>query len=103
MTVGCGDEENARPLAAESRRDQNPTKTVFCRNLVKPPKPSFFLQAADSDGNINFKIWRVYPLQFASLEIEAKITGATGNPARAFFIGVPNEKRFPEATPAQVT
>jgi hypothetical protein len=36
------------------------------------PKASIFFQGADSDGNIKFKIWRVYPLQFASLEIEAQ-------------------------------
>ena len=32
------------------------------------------------------------PLQFASLEIEANETGATGNPASAFFIGAQVKK-----------
>jgi hypothetical protein len=44
-------------------------KTLCCRKVVKPPKASIFFQAADSDGNINLKIWRVYPLQFAILEV----------------------------------
>jgi hypothetical protein len=48
------------------------TKLPLCRNLVKPPGPSIFFQAADSGGNINIEMWRVYPLQFASLEIEGK-------------------------------
>ena len=34
----------------------------------------------------------IYPLQFASLGIEAKPTGATGNPVRAFLIGVQMKK-----------
>ena len=63
-------------------------KTLWCRKVGKLPKPPIVFQAADSDGNMNLKIWRVYPLQFASLEIEANSAGATGNPARAFFIGV---------------
>jgi hypothetical protein len=62
-------------------------KLSVCRKVVKPPEASIFSQAADSDGNINLKNWRFYPLQFASLEIEANSTGATGIPARAFFIG----------------
>jgi hypothetical protein len=61
-------------------------------NLVKGVKPSNFFQAADSDGNINLKIWRVYPLEFATPEVEAKKAGAAGNPARAFFIGVKMRK-----------
>jgi hypothetical protein len=32
------------------------------------------------------------PLGFATLEIEGKKAGATGNPARAFFIGVQMKK-----------
>jgi hypothetical protein len=45
---------------------------VLNRKLVKPPKSPIFSQATDSDRNINLKSWRVYSLQFASLEIDAK-------------------------------
>src|SRR5579859_1360059 len=48
------------------------SKPRFCRNLVKGVKPSISSQPTDSDGNINLKNWRVYPLQFASLELEQK-------------------------------
>jgi hypothetical protein len=60
-----------------------------CRKVVKPPKASVSFQAADSDGNINLKIWRVYPLQFAILEIGSKTKEARPEtPVRAFFVGI---------------
>ena len=82
------------PISLIEGNDRSKTqKLPVCRKVVKPPTPPIFSQAADSDGNINLKIWRVYPLQFASLEVEANSTGATGNPARAFFIGVQLKKK----------
>ena len=59
-------------------------KTRFCRNLVKPPGASVSCQAADSDGNINLKIWQVYPLQFAILEIETKSRNKQARPGNRF-------------------
>jgi hypothetical protein len=47
----------------------------FGKNLVKGVKPPNSFQLTDSDGNINFKSWRVYPLQFAGLEVEDKNNG----------------------------
>src|SRR5580704_11600275 len=45
----------------------------LCRKVVKPPKPSNSPQPTHSTANINFKTWRVYPLQYASLEVELKL------------------------------
>src|SRR5579863_3845849 len=58
------------------------TKTAFVPNLVKPPDAPNSRQPADSVAEINPKIWRVYPLESASLEIEIKF-GASF-PACAF-------------------
>jgi hypothetical protein len=58
------------------------TKTAFVPNLVKPPEAPNSRQPADSVEEINPKIWRVYPLESASLEIEIKF-GASF-PACAF-------------------
>jgi hypothetical protein len=60
-------------LARIEHRDRpKSSRTPKCRKLVKGVKSSNFFQAADSDGNINLKIWRVYPLEFATLEVEGK-------------------------------
>jgi hypothetical protein len=50
----------------EGDNRSKPQKLPACRKVVKPPKPPIFFQAADSDGNINLKIWRVYPLETAT-------------------------------------
>jgi hypothetical protein len=44
---------------------------VFSPNLVKGVKLSNSSQVTYSDGDINPKSWRVYPLGFGILEIEA--------------------------------
>jgi hypothetical protein len=50
-------------MTGAGRPDRAKTqKLPVCRKVVKPPKPAIFSQTADSDGNINLKIWRVYPL-----------------------------------------
>ena len=77
-------------------RSKSP-KLPFGRNLVKPPKPSASSQPADCARNINSKIWRVYPLQFAILKIETKSTNKqarAGIPARAFL----SESKLKKAT-----
>jgi hypothetical protein len=58
------------------------TKTAFVPNLVKPPEAPNSRQPADSVAEINLKIWRVYPLESASLKVEIKF-GASF-PACAF-------------------
>jgi hypothetical protein len=71
----------------------------FCRNLVKPPKPSIFSQPTDSAGNINLKIWRVYPLQFASLEIEAKTSRRDRKSGSRLFYWSPMKKKSCNSCP----
>jgi hypothetical protein len=64
-------------------------KTRCALIFQQPAKASISFQAADSDGNINLKIWRVYPLQFAILEIGSITKAARPEiPARAFFVGI---------------
>src|SRR5580704_18778731 len=63
---------------------RKPPKCPLCRKVVKPPEPPNSRQATDSVAEINLKIWRVYPLGFASLEVEIKF-GASF-PACAFLL-----------------
>jgi hypothetical protein len=58
--------ENPAPTPGKS------SKSRLCRKVVKPPEPPNSCQPFDSAAEINFKIWRVYPLGFASLEVEIK-------------------------------
>jgi hypothetical protein len=47
-------------------------KNAKCRKLVKGVKPVDFPQATEYNPNIFFKIWRVYPLQCDTLDLDLK-------------------------------
>ena len=78
------------PKAQLKARNFSPKtgKLPWCRKVVKPPEAVNSRQAVDSVAEINLKIWRVYPLQSASLEIELN-SGAGLVPAPFLFLAGP--------------
>jgi hypothetical protein len=63
-------------FARSPKGEEKCQKWAFVQNLVKPPKPANSRQAPDSAAEINLKIWRVYPSEFAMLVLEIKLAQA---------------------------